>query len=47
MNKFLVEEEISVITGGAGLIGKKHAEAVLEGEEYLYFWIFQYLLLRR
>lgn len=31
MNQFLIEEKVCVITGGAGLIGRKHAEAVLEG----------------
>lgn len=28
---FLVKDQICIITGGAGLIGGKHAEAVLEG----------------
>lgn len=28
---FMINEKICVITGGAGLIGRKHAEAVLEG----------------
>lgn len=31
MNRFLIDKKICIITGGAGLIGKKHAEAVLEG----------------
>lgn len=32
MDRFLIESKICIITGGAGLIGGKHAEAVLEGE---------------
>ncbi len=28
---FLINNQICIITGGAGLIGRKHAEAVLEG----------------
>lgn len=31
MNKFSIDGKICIITGGAGLIGRKHAEAVLEG----------------
>lgn len=31
MDKFYIDGKICVITGGAGLIGRKHAEAVLEG----------------
>lgn len=31
MDSFRIEEKVCVITGGAGLIGCKHAEAVLEG----------------
>lgn len=31
MDKFMIKEQIIVITGGAGLLGKKHAEAVLDG----------------
>ena len=31
LNRFLIKGELCVITGGAGLIGRKHAEAVLEG----------------
>lgn len=30
-DRFLIENKVCVITGGAGLIGRKHAEAVLEG----------------
>lgn len=30
-DRFLIENNVCVITGGAGLIGRKHAEAVLEG----------------
>ena len=30
-DRFLVRNGICVITGGAGLLGRKHAEAVLEG----------------
>ena len=29
---FIIIEKIAIITGGAGLIGRKHAEAVLEGQ---------------
>ena len=29
---FHIKNEVCIITGGAGLIGRKHAEAVLEGE---------------
>ena len=32
INRFLVESKVCIITGGAGLIGRKHAEAVLEGK---------------
>lgn len=31
VDRFRIEEKVCVITGGAGLIGRKHAEAVLEG----------------
>lgn len=31
MNRFRIKERVCIITGGAGLIGRKHAEAVLEG----------------
>lgn len=30
-DRFLIKNRICVITGGAGLLGRKHAEAVLEG----------------
>ena len=32
IDKFFINSKICVITGGAGLIGRKHAEAVLEGQ---------------
>ena len=32
MKNYLIEDYVCIITGGAGLIGKKHAEAVLEGK---------------
>lgn len=32
LEKFLIKNQVVVITGGAGLLGRKHAEAVLEGE---------------
>lgn len=31
INKFYIQDKIVVITGGAGLLGVKHAEAVIEG----------------
>lgn len=31
-DNFKIKDKICIITGGAGLIGRKHAEAVLEGE---------------
>ncbi|MEK6927620.1 MAG: SDR family oxidoreductase [Nanoarchaeota archaeon] len=31
LNKFDLSGEIAVITGGAGLLGEKHAEAILDG----------------
>lgn len=32
ISNFYIEERICIITGGAGLLGRKHAEAVLEGK---------------
>lgn len=32
MDNFSIEGQVCVITGGGGLIGRKHAEAVLEGK---------------
>lgn len=32
IENFYIENKIVVITGGAGLLGKKHAEAVIEGK---------------
>lgn len=32
IDKFYIENKLIVITGGAGLLGKKHAEAVLDGK---------------
>ncbi len=32
MDRFLIRDRVCVITGGAGLLGYKHAEAVLAGE---------------
>lgn len=32
IDKFYIENKIVIITGGAGLLGKKHAEAVIEGK---------------
>lgn len=32
VEKFYIENKIAVITGGAGLLGRKHAEAVIEGK---------------
>lgn len=31
-NKFSIKEKICIITGGAGLLGRQHATAVIEGE---------------
>lgn len=30
--KFYIKDKVVIITGGAGLLGRKHAEAVIEGE---------------
>ncbi|MBE6015712.1 MAG: SDR family oxidoreductase [Lachnospiraceae bacterium] len=32
IEKFTIKDKVIVITGGAGLLGKKHAEAVLDGQ---------------
>lgn len=32
LDKFKISEKVCVITGGAGLLGQKHAETVIEGE---------------
>lgn len=32
MDKFLIQNKICIITGGAGLLGRQHAEAVIEGK---------------
>lgn len=32
IDKFYIEGQVVIITGGAGLLGNKHAEAVLEGK---------------
>lgn len=32
LERYLISDKVCVITGGAGLLGKKHAEAVLAGE---------------
>lgn len=32
MDRFSIKDELIIITGGGGLIGLKHAEAVLEGD---------------
>lgn len=32
IEKFYIENKIVIITGGAGLLGKQHAEAVIEGK---------------
>lgn len=31
IEKFMIPERVIIITGGAGLLGKKHAEAIIEG----------------
>lgn len=31
LDKFLIENKVCIITGGTGLLGKRHVEAVLEG----------------
>lgn len=32
MDKFLIQNKVCIITGGAGLLGRQHAEAVIEGK---------------
>ncbi len=32
IDKFYIQDKIAVITGGAGLLGRKHADAVIEGK---------------
>lgn len=32
LEKFLIRDKVVIITGGAGLLGRKHAEAVVEGK---------------
>lgn len=32
VDKFYIEEKVVIITGGGGLLGQKHAEAVIEGK---------------
>lgn len=32
IDNFMIKDKVCVITGGAGLLGRKHAEAVLEGK---------------
>ena len=32
IEKFYIENKVVIITGGAGLLGRKHAEAVIEGK---------------
>lgn len=32
LDKFLIEDKVCIITGGAGLLGRKHAEAVISGK---------------
>ena len=32
IDKFYIKNQVAVITGGAGLLGRKHAEAVIEGK---------------
>lgn len=32
IEKFYIEDKVVIITGGAGLLGRKHAEAVIEGK---------------
>lgn len=32
MNKFSIEGKVCIVTGGGGLIGMKHAEAIIEGK---------------
>ncbi len=31
MDRFNIKDKVVIITGGGGLIGMKHAEAVMEG----------------
>lgn len=32
LDNFIIKDKIVIITGGAGLLGKRHAEAVIEGQ---------------
>lgn len=32
MERFLITNKVAIITGGAGLLGQKHAEAIIEGK---------------
>lgn len=32
VDKYFIENRVAIITGGAGLLGRKHAEAVIEGK---------------
>lgn len=32
LDKFKIEKQVCIVTGGAGLLGKQHAQAVLEGK---------------
>jgi NAD(P)-dependent dehydrogenase (short-subunit alcohol dehydrogenase family) len=40
IEKFTIKDKVIVITGGAGLLGKKHAEAVLDGQGVPVLWMF-------
>lgn len=32
LDKFMIRDKVVIITGGAGLLGRKHAEAIIEGK---------------